>query len=307
MPVGVQSFHIRASNGDGVWDRDGIVYNITQQPFFYETGIFRVAAVAAGLLLLAGLYRLRLRQAAARLSARFDERMAERTRIARDLHDTLLQSFHGLMFRMQAARNLLPRRPDEAGESLDGAIAAAERAIDEGRSAIQDLRIPTAGQNELTELLTAMGQELANSQQAETPRTAFHITVEGERQALSPILQDEVYRIAREVLRNAFRHAHANRIETEIRYGDGLFRLRIRDDGKGIDPRVLNDGERAGHWGLPGIRERAKQIGAQLNFWSDVGAGTEVEISLPASLAYAQSHDSRRFVLFRKKPGAHAH
>jgi len=303
IPVGVHSFHIRASNGDGVWDREGIVYKITQQPYFYETGIFRVAAVMAGFLLVAGLYRLRLRQAAASLSARFDER----TRIARNLHDTLFQSFHSLMFRMQAARNMLPRRPDEAGESLDGAIAAAEQAIDEGRSAIQDLRSQAADQNDITESLTVMGHELANSQQEEANRAAFHITVEGERHALSPILQDEVYRVAREVLRNAFQHAHATRIEAEIRYDSSLFRLRIRDDGTGIDPRVLKEGKRAGHWGLPGIRERAKRIGAQLDLWSEVGAGTEVEISLPASLAYAQSGDSRRFTLFRKKTGTDAH
>ena len=148
---------------------------------------------------------------------------------------------------------------------------------------------------------------MANSQQAETNPAAFHITVEGERQALAPILQDEVYRIAREVFRNAFQHAQATRIEAEVRYDDRLFRLRIRDDGKGIDSRVLKDGKRAGHWGLPGIRERAKRIGAQLNLWSEVGAGTEVEISAPASLAYAQSRDSRRFTLFRKKTGTHAH
>jgi signal transduction histidine kinase/ligand-binding sensor domain-containing protein len=307
IPVGVHSFHIRATSGNGVWDRDGIVYNVTQQPYFYETGVFRVAALSAGLLLLAGLYRLRLRYAAASLSARFDERMAERTRIARDLHDTLLQSFHGLMFRMQAARNMLPRKPDEAGQSLDGAIAAAEQAIDEGRSAIQDLRSQAADQNDITESLTAMGQELATSQPVETNRAAFHITVEGERHALSPILQDEVYRIARELLRNAFQHAHATRIETEIRYDDRLFRLRIRDNGRGIDPRVLKEGKSAGHWGLPGIRERAKQIGAQLDLWSQLGVGTEVEMSLPASLAYAPSPDSRRFTLFRKKTGTHAH
>jgi signal transduction histidine kinase len=112
------------------------------------------------------------------------------------------------------------------------------------------------------------------------------------------LLQDEIYRIAREVLRNAFQHACASRIEAAIHYDPNLFRLRIRDDGKGIDPTVLQDGARTGHWGLPGIRERAKRIGARLALWSESGAGTEVELTVPASVAYAASGVRRRFGLF---------
>ena len=123
---------------------------------------------------------------------------------------------------------------------------------------------------------------------------------------MSPILQDEIYRIAREVIGNAFRHANASQIEAEIRYDHGLLRLRIRDDGKGTDPKVLKEGARPGHWGLLGIRERAKQIGARLDFWSEAGAGTEVELRVPASVAYAKSPDGfgtdrSGFRLFRKK------
>ena len=117
----------------------------------------------------------------------------------------------------------------------------------------------------------------------------FRVTVEGERQDLDPIIQDEAYRIAREVLRNAFRHAQASQIEAEIRYDDRLLRVRIRDDGKGIEPEIVEAGGRAGHWGLLGMRERAKRIGARLEFWSEAGAGTEVELSIPSSIAYATS------------------
>ena len=120
---------------------------------------------------------------------------------------------------------------------------------------------------------------------------------------MSPILQDEVCWIAREVLRNAFRHASARQIEAEIRYDDRLLRLRNRDDGKGIDPKVLKERERTGHWGLPGIRERAKQMGARLDFWSEAGAGTEVELTVPASVAYGTSRSGPGFTLFRKKAG----
>jgi signal transduction histidine kinase len=154
-----------------------------------------------------------------------------------------------------------------------------------------------------------MGQELAGSRGAGRDSPNFSVTVEGARRTLSPLLQDEIYRIASEVIGNAFRHANASQIEAEIRYDDGLLRLRIRDDGKGTDPKVLKEGARARHWGLPGIRERAKQIGARLDIWSEAGAGTEVELTVPASVAYAKSPDGfgtdrSGFRLFRKK-GSH--
>ena len=250
------------------------------------------------------------------IGLRLEARVSERTRIARELHDTLLQSFHGLLFRFQAARNMLPKRPEEAIQALDGAIAKAERALAEGRDAVQDLRPDPSVPNDLEHLLTAVGQELSDSEDAtgdaNLAAASFRVTVEGERQTLSPILQDEVYRIARELIRNAFRHARARRIEAEIRYDDRLLRLRIRDDGKGIDPRVLQEGGRAGHWGLPGIRERAQQIGARLDFWSEAGAGTEVELTVPASIAYGNPRngsggEGRGFRIFRKKPVTHEH
>jgi len=176
----------------------------------------------------------------------------------------------------------------------------ASEAITEGRDAIQDLRLQPAVQSDLVQLLTATGQELAHSQDANGNPAIFRVTVEGERQDLDPILQDEVYRIGREVLRNAFRHAHASRIEVEIRY-DRPFRVRIRDDGRGIARKVLEAGSRGGHWGLPGMRERAKKIGARMVIWSETGAGTEVELTVPARITYAKSRGRRRFTLFRNR------
>jgi signal transduction histidine kinase len=123
---------------------------------------------------------------------------------------------------------------------------------------------------------------------------------EGTPQELHPILRDEVYRIAGEGLRNAFRHAQARRIEVEIRYDERELRVRIRDDGRGIDASMLGHEGRAGHWGLPGMRERAKRIGGTMDLWSELGAGTEVELRIPASVAY-QSYAGRGFQLFRKK------
>ena len=306
IPHGTYLFHVRASNGAGIWDRQGIVYRITQEPVFYETAAFRILMIAAGCILLASAYRFRLRQESARIKMRLEERVAERERIARELHDTLLQSFQGSLFEVQAARNLFPRRPDNAMQTLDEAIHSAEAAIAEGRDAILDLRSGSAAPSDLAHLFAAAGQEIsevAASNGGIIP--AFCVTVEGSPRDLEPVLQDALYRIGREILRNAFRHACAKKIEVEIRYDAQQLRLRFRDDGIGIDPKVLNEGARAGHWGLPGVRERATLAGAQLDFWSEAGAGTEVQVTVPASVAYAKSPETRPFGPFRKKSRSH--
>ncbi len=218
-----------------------------------------------------------------------EARVAERMRIAREMHDTLLQSLNGLILRFQAARNMLPRRPDHAMRILDSALTRADQAIAESRDAIQDLRSTPVAPIDLADLLTAMGQEMADSQELNRDSPVFCVKVEGERQILSPPLQDEIYRIGREALRNAFLHAGAHHIEASILYDEHLLRLFVRDDGKGIALKVLEEGGRAGHWGLIGIRERAKRMGAQLDFRSEPGAGTEVQLTVPASVAYEPS------------------
>jgi signal transduction histidine kinase len=145
--------------------------------------------------------------------------------------------------------------------------------------------------------MTTLNEELAAGDRGSV---TFRVLVEGAPRTVPPTLQGEIHRIARESLRNAFRHAQAGHIETEIMYGESL-RLRFRDDGKGIDPSVVEHGGRSGHWGLPGIRERAKQIGAELAIWSELGAGTEVELRIPGSIAYEVALTRARFWLFRKR------
>jgi signal transduction histidine kinase len=132
-----------------------------------------------------------------------------------------------------------------------------------------------------------------------------HVAVKGRPRDLHPILRDEIYRIAGEALRNAFRHAHARRIEVEITYNDRQFRLQVRDNGKGIDPAALAE-ERRGHFGLPGMRERAELVGGRLDVWSEVGVGTEVDLRIPASKAYAAARGRRRAWWFTKKTGRDA-
>jgi signal transduction histidine kinase len=181
------------------------------------------------------------------------------------------------MFSFQAARNLLPGRTEEAIRTFDKAIREGDEAIAEGRDAIQGLRASPALESNLEHLLTAAGKELARSSREEAETAAFQVTVEEARQLLSPLLQDELYRIALEILRNAFRHAHASRIEAEIAYDGQFFRLRIRDNGKS-----------------------AKRMGARLKLWSEPGAGTEGELTVPARIAYRTVHHRDRFRLYRK-------
>ena len=145
--------------------------------------------------------------------------------------------------------------------------------------------------------------ELANSGTAEREPPVFKLIEEGRRQTLSSTTRNEVCRIVLEILRNAYRHAQATRIEAEIRYDDQVLQVRIRDNGRGIDPKVLKEGGVAGHWGLQGMRERAQAIGAQLDFWSETGAGTEVELVVQADAAYETLRESvgSRFIRKIKK------
>jgi signal transduction histidine kinase len=204
------------------------------------------------------------------------------------------------MFQFQAARNLLPRRPEFAMQALDEAILATEHALAEGRDAIHDLRPEPATRRDLAELLAAVGQEMTGAHDLNEHLPGFRVIVEGKPRRLSPIIEDEIYRIGREVIRNAFHHSAANHIEVEVRYDERELRLRIRDDGKGIDHKVLEASGRPGHWGLWGIRERAQRIGSRLDFWTEAGAGAEVVLRVPAAMADEKQRNGNRFRLFRK-------
>ena len=299
VPPGSFQFEVMARDPDGRWSGRKATMSFEVLPAYWQTRWFQFASVAAVMLLAWGLYRLRLRQMTAKMNLRFTERLAERTRIARELHDTLLQSFQGLLLRFQTVSNLLPSRAEEAKQKLDGAIDQAAQAITESRDAVHDLRSSAVLGGDLGVAITALAKEFANDQ---TLRDCpdFHVQVEGTPRELNPILRDEVYRIAAEALRNACRHSAARRIEAEIRYDENQLRLRIRDNGKGIDPSVLDGDRLAGHWGLRGMRERAKLVGGNLDVWSKLGSGTEVEFTLPGSAAYGTSRSRRRSAFTKK-------
>src|SRR5713101_5216538 len=234
LPPRNYRFRVEACNNSGVWNEAGASFDFSIDPAYYQTAWFRASCVAALLGLLWALYRFRLHQIAQQFNARLDERVNERTRIARELHDTLLQSFHGLIFRFQAVDNLLPARPGEAKQTLESALDDAAQAITEARDAVHELRSSTMVTNDLAAAVIALGEELAAHHTTSSPSRdspTFLVEVEGTPQELHPILRDEVYRIAGEGLRNAFRHARARRIEVEIRYDEWQLQVRIRGDG----------------------------------------------------------------------------
>jgi signal transduction histidine kinase len=301
---GKYKFHVIACNNAGVWNESGATLDFRVMPAWYQTIWFRVLCVACFVLLLWALYQLRLQQLQRQFKMALEARISERNRIARELHDTLLQSFQGLMLRFQTVDEMLPARPMDAKKALECALNRGDQAISEGRDAITDIRASTLANQDLaksiTALMTNLEEELSEGKGAPVPFQV--LLVEGTPRFVRPNIQSDIYRIARESLGNAFRHAQAQHIETEITYGESL-RLRFRDDGRGIDPSIMEHGGRPRHWGLVGIRERAKQIGAQLEILSELGAGTEIELSIPGSIAYEVFTTKGRFRIFPRRIG----
>jgi len=284
---GTYRFRVIASNNSGVWNKEGALLEFSIAPAFYQTAWFAVACGVLFLALLWLVHQLRVRQLAVQFNRTFEARVSERTRIARELHDTLLQSFQGLLLRFQSVLNVLPERPTEAKQRLQSAIDQAAAAITEGRDAVQGLRSSALETNELADGIRAIAEELTSHASAiDSP--VIEVEVEGTTRALKPIVRDEAYRIAGEALRNAFRHAKAERITVEIRYDKRQFRLRIRDDGKGIDEDIMQR-QPSGHFGLPGMRERAETVGAHLEVWTRRDSGTQVDLSIPGKIAYVES------------------
>jgi ligand-binding sensor domain-containing protein/signal transduction histidine kinase len=287
LPAGDYRLRLQGATIRGPWSEPGVTVAITITPAWWATWWFRALIAMLLMAAAAAMYQLRSRQILRQFAIRVEERVSERTRIARELHDSLLQGFQGLMFRLQAVRELLPGRPQAAAESLDTALQAGDEAICEGRNAVQNLRSSTLEDGDLATALGALRTELALSMESKaTPE--YRVIVEGKPRELNPDLRDDLYRIAREAIRNAYQHANARHIETEVTFGETDLSLRVRDDGIGLDAALLARGQRPGHWGLPGMRERSASIGGRLNLWSERNAGTEVELRLSAAIAYAQ-------------------
>ncbi|MEG3175378.1 two-component regulator propeller domain-containing protein [Sphingomonas sp. RB3P16] len=275
---GSYRFHVIAANNDGVWNREGDTLTFKIAPHLYQTHAFLFVCIAIALVLLWLLYRRRVRAIADRARGRFEVQLAERERIARELHDTLLQGFQGLMLRFQTVVELLPHG-DRARTSLEGALERADDVLVDGRDRVRSLR-ETMEPVVLPAVLTAIAETIV------PPPLAWTVDVDG---GLSPVcapVADEIAQIVREALANAVRHASADHLIVAIRSSSDKLLITVSDDGVGLPSDVRETGHRPGHYGLVGMRERASALGGALVIQSDPGSGTQIKLTIPARVAF---------------------
>lgn len=295
LAPGAYRFRLSAADADGVWSEEGASVSFEIPPTFFQSRWFVALCILLAAILLWLLYRLRVTQIARRIRAGLEERLGERERIARELHDTLLQGVQGLVLRFQSVANKLPAEAPPRAQ-LEDALKRADDVIAEGRDRVQDLRAADAS-GDLTELLRQRAAEAGFD-----PAIPVRIVVEGRPRPVHPLVSAELGRIAGEALSNAARHARARNVEITLRYGRRLA-VEIRDDGVGIGVEVLANGHLPGHFGLVGMRERAERIGGDLSLDSGPDMGCAVTVTLPARLAFADHAPPRRRLadLFKRR------
>jgi signal transduction histidine kinase len=276
---GTYLFRIVASNSVGLWNGPETSVRFVIEPAYWQAWWFRVACLAGCCLTILAIYRLRIHQLTKRLNVGFQERLAERTRIAQELHDTLLQGVLSASLLLDVAEDQLPE-DSPTKPLLKRVLQLMGTVTEEGRNALRGLRTTETENQSLETAFSRLRQEFPLD-----GKTDYRVIVDSVTRPLRPLIRDEVYRIGREALLNAFMHARAGRIEVEVEYASRHLRVLVRDDGRGIDPQVLHSG-REGHWGLVGIRERSERIGASLRLRSRIGAGTEVDLTVPGSIAF---------------------
>jgi signal transduction histidine kinase len=269
-------------NGNGVV----AVAVVEGTPPFWRSWWFRAALFGLALMTLFMAYRWHVRQVRENLTLRFEERLAERTRIAQDLHDTLLQGLMSASMQLHVANDHLAEG-SPAKPLVNRVMELMGQVIQEGRDAVRGLRSTSGNTDDLETAFSQIRQQLGNGEVKD-----YRVIVEGKPARLHPIIRDEAYRIGREALVNAFHHSQAGKIEVELEYSNKNLRIVVRDDGAGIDEQVLQSGK-DGHWGLAGMRERAESIGARLRVWSRQNAGTEVELVIPGHIAFVPKKEHR--------------
>ncbi len=289
---GKYSFRVIASNSSGVWNNVGATLDFSIAPAWYQTNWFIIACILSGILVVWGLYRLRVAQISAAISARFDERLDERTRLARDIHDTLLQTIQGSKMvaddALDEPDNLVHMR-----HAMERVAAWLGQAIQEGRTALHSLRASTTQRNDLAEAFQGVLEDCAIH-----GLMVSNLSVEGTAAEMHPIVRDEIYRIGYEAIRNACLHSHGTRLEVQLRYSRDLS-LRIHDNGIGINSNILANGKE-GHFGLPGMRERALRIGGKFRLSSSSDAGTRIELMVPGNIVF-QSEKSAQSLFTKIK------
>jgi ligand-binding sensor domain-containing protein/signal transduction histidine kinase len=280
LAPGSYTFQVQAATNRGPWGLPGASLRVTIDAPWWDRWEFRALLAAVALALVCSLYLYRVRRITRALEIRFDERIRERTRIARDLHDSLLQGIQGLTLKFHALAHTMPEG-SHTRISMERSLRQARELIEEVRTRVRELRTQDEPRGALEELLRECSDHLPKSSD-----TACEISVVGQPRPLDPVAFEEVLRVGREAISNAITHAGAAQIEAELTYRDRELTLKVSDDGKGMDANTLEAG-RAGHWGLKGMRERAGSLRAVLELWSRPGGGTVVQLVVPASVAYA--------------------
>jgi signal transduction histidine kinase/streptogramin lyase len=296
LPAGIYTFRVQGATSRGQWSEPGAQLLIEILPPWWGTWWFRTISAALLLVLVFAAYFYRVRQIAKAISARFDERLSERTRMARDLHDAFLQTVQGSKLVADDAldQSADPVRMRRALEQLSVWLG---QATQEGRAALNSLRTSTTEKNDLAE---ALGRATQNGLIPSSMAVAFSVV--GDARQLHPIVRDEVYRIGFEAIRNAHMHSGASRLEVELRYGQDLA-VRVSDNGIGIDPSVSDKGK-DGHFGLQGMRERAARIGGKFTLLSSSTSGTEIKVVVPGGIVFRNASAtpfSKIRDLFRRK------
>jgi signal transduction histidine kinase len=279
-------FRVRAAIGTGQWSELRAGVPLTVSPAFYQTRWFALLCAAVALFMMWLVYQWRIRRVEALLTSQFRTRLSERTRIAQELHDTLLQGVLSASMQLHVANDLLAAE-SPAKPLLQRVLQLMGNVIQEGRNAVRDLRVSKDGPQDLEQAFSRIPEEVVP-----TNGTDYRVVVEGVSRTLQPMVRDEVFRIGREAIANAFRHSGATSIEVALEYGVNELRVSVRDNGCGIEPQVLQSG-RDGHWGLSGMRERAERAGAKLRVWSSAANGTEIDLRVPARIAF-ESQVSKR-------------
>ena len=281
---GKYEFRVIACNNDGVWNEQGAMLDFTIAPAWYQTNWFLTLCLVASILAIYALYSLRLRQVAGALSARFDERLAERTRMARELHDTFLQTIQGSKL---VTDDALEKSSDPAHmrRALEQLSVWLDQAVHEGRAALNSLRTSTTQRNDLAEAFKRAIDECRIQRPIEVS-----FSVSGDSKEMHPVVRDEIYRMGYEAIRNACMHSQGSRLEVELKYGHDLVVL-VRDNGIGIDPAVAKEGKDR-HFGLQGMRERAARISSKLTVANSADSGTLVTVVVPGGIAFRKPSPS---------------
>ncbi|MBB4838574.1 signal transduction histidine kinase/ligand-binding sensor domain-containing protein [Sphingomonas kyeonggiensis] len=280
LEPGSYRFRVIASNNDGIWNPTPTTLEFTLPPTFFQSRWFTLLCILGAIGLFWLFYQVKVRALAAQMRDRMRERLGERERIARELHDTLLQGVQALVLRFQlVADDISPENP--ARRELEEALDRADNVLAEGRDRVRDLRL-IGGADDIEHMILEIARK-----QVFSPSTQISVVSEGEPRPLDPLVWDEVARIANEALFNIWRHAHARQIAIRIGFQPDCFSVRFRDDGVGITDDVLRDGKRDGHFGLPGMRERAAKIQSRLVVQRPPAGGTEIILIVPAAIAYS--------------------